>query len=71
MSHFDEHDWFEFSREKVTLERRETMQQHLDAGCEKCEKTAGHCRCARFLVAQAKISRDPLYFLRCSLPFME
>jgi len=71
MSHFDEHDWFEFSREKVTPERRQAMQQHLDAGCEKCEKTAGHCRRASFQVAQSKISRDPLYFLRCSLPFME
>ncbi len=71
MSHFDEHGWFEFSREEAPLEPRGAMEQHLDAGCERWEKTVGHCRRASFIVAQSKIFRDPLYFLRCSLPFIE
>jgi hypothetical protein len=38
MSHFAEQDWIEFTRDKVTPERGEAMQQHLDAGCEPCWK---------------------------------
>jgi hypothetical protein len=38
MSHFAEQEWIEFTREKVTPERHEAMQQHLDAACEACWK---------------------------------
>ena len=36
MSHFAEQDWIEFTRDKITPEREQAMQQHLDAGCEGC-----------------------------------
>ena len=39
MSHFAEQDWIEFTRDKVTAERCEAMQQHLDADCETCWKS--------------------------------
>jgi len=38
VSHFAEQDWIEFTRNKITPEREEIMQQHLDTGCETCWK---------------------------------
>lgn len=71
ISHFGEREWAEFVRDKLALERQEAMKQHLDAGCETCQKALVHCRRTSILVAQSKISRDPLYFLSGCLPFME
>jgi hypothetical protein len=71
MSHFSEHDWLEFSRGKVAPKRHGAMQRHLDLDCKSCQKTLDQFRRAGFLVAQSKFFRDPPYFLRCSLPFME
>ncbi len=39
MGHFEERDWLEFVRDKVTPEHRDAMQQHLDAQCGRCRKS--------------------------------
>lgn len=39
MKHFSEADWADFVRNLSPSKTRMTMQQHLDEGCKKCQKT--------------------------------
>jgi hypothetical protein len=38
MKHFKLHEWVEFARNMVNLERKTEMQRHLDDGCRECQQ---------------------------------
>jgi hypothetical protein len=39
MKHFSTEEWIDFVNQLLSGERRDTMQAHLDSGCEPCAKT--------------------------------
>jgi hypothetical protein len=39
LKHLSDADWFDFALDLLPLEQKESMEGHLDRGCDRCEKT--------------------------------
>ncbi len=62
--HFAEEDWVDFARQQVEPGRRARLEQHLEKGCSRCERTVRLWRAVLDVADQEASYRPPDAVLR-------